>query len=181
MLALYHRCTQGCNEGARGPQFPGRRITMGAPNHCGVRRKVPAMSQVLSSIQHICFLKISNSNMGGAKLASCPGHHLTSLLPWVYSFLHHKRLFQEIALYAKEIRFCTVMNHRCSILLICQQYFQPFHHHNLWLYCDRRQFPGKQADRVYHRHAGGGRQAYLGSSWRRTGEGARAVRGWSGL
>ena len=27
-----------CNEGA---QFPGRRITMGAPNHCGGRRRAP--------------------------------------------------------------------------------------------------------------------------------------------
>jgi len=29
----------------------GGRITAGAPNHCGGRRKVPTMSQVLSSIE----------------------------------------------------------------------------------------------------------------------------------
>jgi len=51
------------------------------PNHCGRRRKVPTMSQVLSSIQYICFSNTSGSNMGGAKLASCPGPHLTSLRP----------------------------------------------------------------------------------------------------
>jgi len=34
----------------KGAQFPERRITMGALNHCGGRRKVPTMSQVLSSI-----------------------------------------------------------------------------------------------------------------------------------
>jgi len=42
---------QGRNEGGRGAQFLGRRITMGAPNDCRGRRKVPTMSQVLFSIQ----------------------------------------------------------------------------------------------------------------------------------
>jgi len=54
---------QGRNEGA---QFPGRRITMGA------RRKVLTMSQVLSSIQHICFVKTWNSNTGTPNLLA-PG------------------------------------------------------------------------------------------------------------
>ena len=35
-----------------GAQFPGRLITTGARNDCGGRRKVPPMSQVLSSIQY---------------------------------------------------------------------------------------------------------------------------------
>jgi len=40
---------QGRNEvGERGAQFPGRRITMGAPNQCGGRRKIPTMSQAIS-------------------------------------------------------------------------------------------------------------------------------------
>jgi len=42
------------------------------PNHCGGHRKVPTMSQVISSMQYICFRKTSGANMGGAKLASCP-------------------------------------------------------------------------------------------------------------
>jgi len=43
---------QGRNEGgAKGAQFPGRQITVRALNHCGRRRKVPTMSQVLSSTQ----------------------------------------------------------------------------------------------------------------------------------
>jgi len=46
---------------------------MGAPNHYGERRKVPTMSQVLSSIQYMCFLKDLKFEYGGAKLASCPG------------------------------------------------------------------------------------------------------------
>jgi len=41
MLSFYPEllwCRQGRNErGARGAQFPERRITMGAPNHCGGR------------------------------------------------------------------------------------------------------------------------------------------------
>jgi len=32
--------------GARGAQFPGRRITRVAPNYCGRRRKDPTMSQL---------------------------------------------------------------------------------------------------------------------------------------
>jgi len=74
---------RGVTRGERGAQFPGRRITMGAPNHCEGRRKVLAMSQVFSSIQYICSRRTSGSNMWGAKLASCPGRHPTSLHPWV--------------------------------------------------------------------------------------------------
>jgi len=38
---------RGVTRGERGAHFPGPRITMGAPNDCGVGRKVPTMSQVL--------------------------------------------------------------------------------------------------------------------------------------
>jgi len=47
-----------------------------APNHYGAKNdseahlKVPTMSQVLSSIHHICFRKTLGSNMGGAKIVS---------------------------------------------------------------------------------------------------------------
>jgi len=50
----------------------------GAPNHCGGRRKIPTMSQILSSIQHICFQKTSGSNMG-RQTCFLPRCHLTSL------------------------------------------------------------------------------------------------------
>jgi len=46
---------QGRNEGGTIPR---------ASNHCGGRRKVPIMSQVISSIQHICFRNTSGSNTG---------------------------------------------------------------------------------------------------------------------
>jgi len=43
-------------------------ITAEAPNHCRVRRNVPTMSQILSSVQCICFQKASGSNTGAPKL-----------------------------------------------------------------------------------------------------------------
>ena len=49
---------------------------MGAPNHCRGRRKAPTvLSQVLSSIQYICFRKTSGSNIG----------RQTCFLPWAPS------------------------------------------------------------------------------------------------
>ena len=54
------------NEGGKRALFPGSRITMGAP-------KIPTISQVLSSIQYICFRKTSVSNMGTPKLLLAPG------------------------------------------------------------------------------------------------------------
>jgi len=46
----------------------GRQITAGAPKDCRVRRKVPTMSQILSSVQCICFQKTSGSNTGAPNL-----------------------------------------------------------------------------------------------------------------
>jgi len=54
-----------------------------APNLCGGRRKVPTMSQVLSSTAHL-LPKDARFEHGGAKLVSCPGRHLTSLRPCGY-------------------------------------------------------------------------------------------------
>jgi len=49
----------------KGGQIPREPIDYGgAPNHCGSRRKVPTMSQVLCSIQQICFRKSSGSTIG---------------------------------------------------------------------------------------------------------------------
>ena len=70
LLTMQCKCTitkmtpamQGRNEwGLGGHHSPG--ITMGALNHCGGRHKVPTMSQILSSMQYICFRKTSCSNM----------------------------------------------------------------------------------------------------------------------
>jgi len=70
---------QGRNEWARGHNFP-HRITIGAPNHCGGRRKVPRMSQVLSSTAHL-LPKDLKFEHGGAKLVSCLRRNVTSLRP----------------------------------------------------------------------------------------------------
>ena len=63
---------QGRNEGGRGGTIPQ------APNHCGGEwlravLKSPAMSQALSSMQYICFRKISGSNTGAPNLLLVPG------------------------------------------------------------------------------------------------------------
>jgi len=57
----------------RGEQFPGRRITTRSAEWRQGRQKVQTMSQVFSSIQYICFLKTSNSNMLVPTLLLAPG------------------------------------------------------------------------------------------------------------
>jgi len=79
---LSNSCRSGVlrrNEGGRGAQLYGRRITAGAPNHCVSakslrgRRKLQTLSQVLSSTQYICFRKTSGSNIGAPDLLLAPG------------------------------------------------------------------------------------------------------------
>ena len=63
---------RGITRGAKGAQFPWRRIAVGTPNHCGGRRKVSPMSQVLFSTAHL-LPKDLRFEHEGAKLVSCPG------------------------------------------------------------------------------------------------------------
>jgi len=58
---------QGRNEGGKGVTIPRE------PNHCRRRRKGPTMSQEVSSIQYICYQKMSGSNMGAPNLLLAPG------------------------------------------------------------------------------------------------------------
>ena len=71
--------TKGSKEASN--QFPiprasnhygGAESLRGAPNDCERRRKVPTISQILSSIQYICFRKTSGSNMGVPNLLLVP-------------------------------------------------------------------------------------------------------------
>jgi len=56
---------------------------MGAPNHCGGRRKVLTMSQMKYFLQqNICFPKDLMFEHRGAKLVSFPRRHPNSLRPW---------------------------------------------------------------------------------------------------
>ena len=61
---------QGLSEGVTNPRGPnhygGTDSLRGAPN-------VPTMPQALSSIQYICFRKISGLNMGTPNLLLAPG------------------------------------------------------------------------------------------------------------
>jgi len=69
-----------CVASKKWTQFPGRRSTIGAPNHRGGgaandgggRQKVPTILQVLSSMQYICFRKTSGSDMGAPYLLLAP-------------------------------------------------------------------------------------------------------------
>ena len=74
---------RGVTRGGTIPQSPshhgGAKSLRGLP-------KSPKMSQVLSSMQYI-FFPTTCFEHGGAKLVSCPGHHLTSLRPWPYGFV----------------------------------------------------------------------------------------------
>jgi len=78
--AVYHdllrrvpaRSTQGRNDEGKGHNFPGAESLWGRLMIAG-RQKIPTMSQVHSSIQYICFRKISGSNMGAPNLHLAPG------------------------------------------------------------------------------------------------------------
>jgi len=61
----------GVTRGARGAQFPRPRITMGAPNH---------VTNTCFNTVHL-LPKDLRFEHGGAKLASCPGRHVTSIRP----------------------------------------------------------------------------------------------------
>ena len=76
---------QGRNDGGQtGARFPRRRITRGsAPNDWGVAEK---SQQFHSTFFNIIYLPYEDLKFEfvGAKLASCPGRHLTSLRPWLH-------------------------------------------------------------------------------------------------
>jgi len=62
---------QGRNE--REYNSPGTESLRRVSKHCGGSRKVLKMSQVLFSIQYICFQKTSGSSMGALNLLLVPG------------------------------------------------------------------------------------------------------------
>jgi len=80
--------SRGITRGARGAQFPARRVTVGAPNHCGGRRMAAGAPKGPNNVTSTSFnavhllLKDLSLEHGSAKLTSCPGRHLTSLRPW---------------------------------------------------------------------------------------------------
>jgi len=74
-------CRQGRNEGGKGDTIPRMPNHYGDPESLRRRRKVPTISQVLSSMQYICFRKTSGSNIWAPNLLLA--RHLTSLRPWL--------------------------------------------------------------------------------------------------
>ena len=74
---------QGCNERDTIPRAPNR---CGAPNDYGWLQNVATMSQVLSSIQYICFRKTLGSNMGAPNFLLVPGAIQHRYAPDLYVF-----------------------------------------------------------------------------------------------
>jgi len=74
---------QGCNEGDTCPRAPNR---CGAPIDYGWLQNVATMSQVLSSIQYICFRKTLGSNMGAPNFLLAPGAIQHRYAPDLYVF-----------------------------------------------------------------------------------------------
>jgi len=74
------RCGQGRNQWRRGAQFPG------AESLCGHRKVANMFISTFFNTEHL-LPKDIRFEQEGAKLASCPGCHLASLLPWVWWIL----------------------------------------------------------------------------------------------
>jgi len=70
--------TQGRNEGGKGEQFSGRRITMGPPNHCGVPKSPKNVASTFFNTVNLLQKELRFEH-GSAKLAFCPGRHPTLL------------------------------------------------------------------------------------------------------
>jgi len=64
---------QGRKDGGKGGTIPRAPNRYRGAKWLRRRRKVPTMSQVLSSVQNIWFWKISDSNMGTPNLHIVPG------------------------------------------------------------------------------------------------------------
>jgi len=74
--------TRGIMRAASGTQFPGRPVTMGAPNDYRVAEKSHQCHKHF--LQYTTFTsKISQVRTWGRTRASIPGRHLTLLCPWL--------------------------------------------------------------------------------------------------
>ena len=111
--------TQGCNEGARGEQFAGLQITMGAPNHCEGRHKVPTISQYF--LQYITFAsERSQVRTWGRQTCFFPGAPSNLVTPLLLHQQSQKSPFVGAAMLLFHFFFsshCTVQN--------CEAYHLP--------------------------------------------------------
>jgi len=78
----------GVTRGVKGAHFPGRRVTMwrqitvgGAEWLRGAPKSPNDVTSTFFNTVHLLPKDLSFEH-GGAKLASCPGRHSTSLRPW---------------------------------------------------------------------------------------------------
>ena len=74
--------------GEKGAQFTGHPVTMGAPNDYRVAEK--SQQCYKHFLKYTTFTsKVSQVRTWVAKLASCPGRHLTLLRPWLQYVCYH--------------------------------------------------------------------------------------------
>jgi len=77
LTTLWSLARQGRNEWGTIPRAlnhnGGAKSLRETLNDCRGRKEVPTMSEVLSSVQYICFRKISGSNLEAANLLPAPG------------------------------------------------------------------------------------------------------------
>jgi len=80
---IYCWYRQGRNEGGKRGKIPR------APNHCGGAKSLRGVPENPNNITTTFFNTVDllpkdlKFEHGGAKLASCPEHHITSLRPWI--------------------------------------------------------------------------------------------------
>jgi len=105
--AVYHdllrrvavRSNQGRNDGGQGAQFPGRRMTMRAPNDWGALKSPSYVTR--TSGQYICFWKTSGPNIRAPNLLLGPGAILLRCTPNSNSILL-------CVVHIYEVRSCTI-------------------------------------------------------------------------
>jgi len=119
--------TRGDKRGAipRAPcHYGGAKSLWGAPNGSGACRKVPTISQVLSSIQYICFRKTSVSNMGrqtcflprvpANSLRPCHWHITRVICHWADLYIYHTRFCR---LFCTSVKRCPQLCHHTGQLI----------------------------------------------------------------
>jgi len=116
-----HCYWQGRNERSKGgaiPQGPsqygGAKSLRGTPNGRRDPRKVPTMSQVLPSIQYICFRQTSVMGASNLLLAQAPTSHVAPLVTGYTLFV--KPQYDVILTFANQ-RFGEVRWHNMHIIL----------------------------------------------------------------
>ena len=105
-----HLLNPGTWRGGEGSTIPRAAIHYGGVESLRGRRKVPTLSQVLSSIQYICFRKTLGLNMGAPNLCLAPCAIYPRNAPG-YNYLADKALFWLVSKHS--IRVISLLTCKC--------------------------------------------------------------------